>query len=128
MASQPSNTDIQVFRTVRSFREDLRHESVKALTGRLRPLVFSVPAQTDRVEVKARTAAVTDFSAFMGQPAAGATRGLPVVIGPRDAKTFDTVESLTGINFPFTVGADKFVETSSANLAANDLHQQLRDA
>ena len=131
MASQPLNTTISVFRTVRSFREDLRHESVKAITHKLRPLVMSVPNQEVRIEVKARDANTTDFSAFMGQGRTnGGTlgRGLPIVIGTRAAKDYGTVVNTlaAGINFPFAIGHDNFVENAAANLATNVLHADLR--
>lgn len=129
MASQPANTSISVHRTVRTYRQDLRHEAVKALTHKLRPLVFSVPGQETLIVVNGRTTAVTDFSTYMGEARVGATRGLPVSIGVRAAKDFNVVDHLVGadIEFPFEIGTDKFVADNATD-SAYDLHQDLRDA
>lgn len=127
MASQPSNTSISVYRQVRAFRNDQRLESIKAITGKLRNLVLSVPAQEDRVEVKGRDTTVQGTSSYFGQAAAGATRGFPVVVGTRAAKDLEVVETLSGVDFIVTVGRDRFV-TNDADSLTNDLHQQVRDA
>lgn len=127
MASQPSNATISVFRNVRTYRQDTRHESVKNITDRLRPLVFAVPGEETLTVVNSRDTTVADLSPYMGQAAAGASRGMPVTIGARTAKDYDTVESLTGVNIPFTVGSDRFVENTSDNLD-RDIHKDLRDA
>lgn len=126
MASQPSNTDIQVFRRVRSQREAVRHDSVKNITHKLRGLLVVPPGEEDRTIVVARDSNVSDLSAYMGQSAGGATRGMPVVIGTRALKDFSTIENLSGINFPVSIGHDKFIEEDSTNVGG-DLHQDVRD-
>ncbi len=127
MASQPANTDIKVFYSVRSQRDPIRHESVAALTKRLRPLVMSVPGEEILVGVLARDTAVSDFSPFMGEARYGAGRGFPIVIGLLKRKAFaDAQEGLTGIDFAFTIGQDKFLQNTEANLS-RDLHSDLRN-
>jgi hypothetical protein len=127
MASQPANTLISVFRNVRTYRQDLRHESVKNITDRLRPLVFSVPGEETLTVFGVRDTTYSDMSPYMGEGRPTATRGVPVTIGVRAAKDFNTIETITGVNIPFTIGSDKFVENTAANLG-RDLHQDLRDA
>lgn len=128
MASQPANETIQVFRRLRTYRKGLRQESVKNLTHRLRSLVFSIPGREVYTEVKTRDTSVADLSPFMGEAAAGATRGFPVVVGAKEAKNFETIETLTGVDFPIEIGADRFVGESEDVVGDNDLHQDLRDA
>lgn len=126
-ASQPLNSEIQVFRRLRTYRQAVRHESVKNITHKLRPLVFSVPGEEVRTEVKSRDTNVADFSSYMGEASASATRGFPVVIGAKEVKDFKTVERLTGIDFPVEIGADKFVQDAPAT-PGSDLFGELRDA
>ena len=126
MASQPANTEIQVFRRVRSQREPDRHDSIKNITHRLRSLVLIAPGEEDRTAVVSRDTAVSDMSPFMGQAAAGATRGFPIVIGPVALKDFSLVASLSGVDFPVEIGADKFVQEDATNVGG-DLHQDARD-
>lgn len=126
MASQPANTEIQVFRRVRSQREPDRHDSIKNITHRLKGLILIAPGEEDRTEVVSRDTAVSDMSPFMGQAAAGATRGFPIVIGPVALKDFSLVASLSGVDFPVEIGADKFVQENADNVGG-DLHQDARD-
>ncbi len=127
MASQPANTDINVFRRVRAFRQDHRHESVEALIKRLRPLVMSVPAEEILSGVQNRDTTLADFSAYMGEARHDATRGFPIIIGLNAQVTFATAqEGLTGIDFGFQIGRDKFLHNAEASLAAQDLHADLR--
>ncbi len=126
MASQPANTDIQVFRRMRSQREPQRHDSVKNITHKLRGLILMAPGEEIRTRVVSRDTAVTDFSANMGEARHNAGRGLPVVVGVQANKDFNTIENLTGIDFPVEIGHDKFVQEDSANVGG-DLHQDGRD-
>lgn len=127
MPGQPLNTSISIYRTVRSFRQAHRHESVAALTKRLRPLVMSVPGQEILVEVKARDTSVTDFSPYCGEARHTATRGFPIVIGLADQKTFAEAQTgLTDVDFGFQIGSDMFLKNTAAGLD-QDLHQDLRD-
>lgn len=128
MASQPANTDINVYRRVRAFRQDHRHESVEALIKHLRPLVMSVPSEEILSGVLTRDANLADFSAYMGEARHDATRGFPIVIGLLPQKSYaDAQEGITGVDFGFTVGRDKFLHHAQANLATRDLHADLRD-
>jgi hypothetical protein len=123
MASQPLNENIKVYRTVRGFRNSLRNESVKALTGNLRALALQVPGE----EVPSVGALTRD--ANLGVTPYDRT-GRPVVVGARAVTDFASVESLTGIAAPFAIGNDKFVENSEAGLeiaARSDLQKQARD-
>lgn len=127
MAAQPANTDIQVFRRLRSYRQANRHESVAAMTKRLRPLVVSVPANENLVEVKTRDTTVADFSPYMGQASYSASRGFPVVVGLKDQVSFANAQTnISGVDFGFQVGHDKFLQPTTAALSG-DLHQDARD-
>lgn len=127
MASQPANSSISVYRTVRAYRQSHRHDAVASLTKKLRPLVLSVPGEEDHVEVKTRNTSLSDFSSYMGQAAAGASRGMPIVIGTRSAPTFEAAqEGITGVAAAITVGGDQFLENSAGSLSG-DLHQGARD-
>lgn len=120
MSAQPLNTDIKVYRTVRSYRNQYRHESVEAIIKRLRPLVMSIPAHELLTEVKAYDTTKKDFSTW-------GRNGQPIVIGPKTYVTFaDAQENMTAVDFAFTIGADKFIANTAAGLTG-DLHDSLRD-
>ncbi len=127
MSAQPANTDIQVFRTIRSYRQAHRHESVAALIKRLRPLVVSVPAHEILVEVKARDTSVKDFSSYMGEARHGATRGFPIVVGLKaQVSLANATANIPFVDFAFQIGSDKFLTNTAAGLTG-DLHQDARD-
>lgn len=127
MAAQPANTDIQVFRRLRSFRQMHRHESVAALIKRLRPLVMSIPADEILVEVKSRDTTVADFSPYMGEARHNATRGFPIVIGLKDQVSFANAQTnISNVDFAFQIGHDKFLQNTTAGLTG-DMHQDARD-
>lgn len=127
MAAQPANTDINVFQRVRAYRADRRHESVEALTKKLRPLVMSVPGQEILSGVLTRDAAVADFSPYMGEARWNAGRGFPIVIGLHPVKTFAAAqEGLLGVDFGFKIGRDAFLADAQAHLD-RDLFGDLRD-
>lgn len=128
MASQPANAEIRTHRRIRTLRNPERHDTIKNVTHKLRGLVFSVPAEQDLTEVKSRDTAVTDLSPFMGQGAAGATRGVPVVIGAKATKDVSVVETLSNIDFPVEIGHDKFYQETEDTAGDQDLFQSLRDA
>ncbi len=124
--AQPLNTAITIFRTVRSYRDAKRHESVAALIKHLRPLIMSVPGDELLVEVKARDTSVKDFSPYCGEARHTAGRGFPIVIGLKDQVTFAEAQtSLTDIDFAFQIGADKFMSNTTVGLD-QDLHADLR--
>ena len=131
MATQPANTDINVFRKVRSFRQAHRQESVGALIKRLRPLVMSVPAEEVLVTYQNRDTSVTDMSPYMGEARANATRGMPRTVGLRATRTFASVAGTSGksFDFPIQIGQDSFITLTVAGLthATNaDLHASVR--
>jgi hypothetical protein len=128
MASQPLNTQIQVFRRIRAQREPQRHDSIKNITHKLRRLILVDPHNEIRTGVVSRDSAVTDFSTYMGQAKSipAAQRGMPVVIGVVARKDFTVVQQLAGIDFPVEIGHDKFVQETAATVGG-DLHQAGRD-
>ena len=122
MASQPANATIRVHRRVRSYRQMIRHNNIKAMCNRMRPLIMSVPSRETQI-----------LSTFDGGANIVATaltnnrRGLPIVRYIRPVVPVGTTaENIAGLNFPVTIGQDKFLEKSTANVA-DDLHQDLRD-
>jgi hypothetical protein len=122
MASQPANADIRVHRRIRSYRQMLRHNNIKAMVNRMRPLIMSVPSRETQI-----------LSTFDGDANIVQTnltsnrRGLPEVRYLRPVVPFETAaEQIAGLNFPVVIGQDKFLEKSDANVA-DDLHQDLRD-
>lgn len=125
MSSQPLNSDILVYRNVRSYRQGLRHESVKAMTGKLRQLVLQVPGQEIQTQVNKRDVNVADFSSFMtaqawASPTGGAVRGMPIVIGTRGTRDLNAVNVLTaGTINVFEIGTDKFVEKKVESTTTN---------
>lgn len=124
---QPLNTDIKIYRALRSYRQTHRNESVAALIKHLRPLVMSIPADETLVEVKSRDTNTKDFSPYMGEARHNATRGFPIVIGLKDQVSFSNAqENLTGVDFAFQIGGDFFLKNSLANIT-DDLHQGARD-
>lgn len=126
--AQPLNTSIKVYRTVRAYRQDLRHESIAALTKRLRPLVMSVPGEEVLVGVLSRDTTLQDLSPYMGEARFGAGRGFPIVVGLNPVKSFATAqEGLPSVDFAFTIGGDKFLQNVEAGLATRDLHADLRN-
>jgi len=127
MAAQPANTDITVFRRIRSFRQMHRHESVAALIKRLRPLIMSIPAEEILVEVKSRDTSVADFSPYMGQARFDSDRGFPIVIGLADQISFANAQgNVPDVDFAFQIGHDMFLNNTVVGLSG-DLHQDARD-
>jgi hypothetical protein len=120
--SQPANTDILVKQRVRSYRQMIRHESVLAITGGMRPQVMSVPGEeTLHVTTYASGSNVLDTSLVESR-----STGLPVVRGLRTPTTFAAaVAGIADIDFPVTIGKDRFLQKNDANVA-DDLHTDLR--
>lgn len=126
MSAQPLNTSIAIYRTIRSQRQALRHESVAALTKRLRPLVMVVPGNENLVEVKSRDTSVADFSPYMGEARHGASRGFPIVIGLAETVTFSEALAIADTDFFIQVGSDRFI-TNTADGLDGDLFGDLAD-
>jgi hypothetical protein len=100
----------------------LRHNNIKAMVNRMRPLIMSVPSRETQI-----------LSTFDGDANIVQTnltsdrRGLPVVRYLRPVVPFETAaEQIAGLNFPVVIGQDKFLEKSDATVT-DDLHQDLRD-
>lgn len=126
MAAQPLNASITVARNVRAYRQDLRHESVEAITKRLRPLVMSVPGEEILSGVQTRDTTLADFSAYMGPASPVSGRGMPVVVGVNAPVTYAHAQAtLPGVDFGFKIGTDRFLTNDSTSLD-NDLHADLR--
>ena len=126
MSAQPANTSISVFRNVRSYRQALRHEAVAALTKRLRPLIMSVPGEEILVGVLTRDPLLQDFSPYMGEARFQAGRGFPIVVGLYKVETFASAqENITGVDFAFQIGSDKFLTNVQSSLT-RDLQSDLR--
>jgi hypothetical protein len=127
MSAQPANTDIQVFRTIRSYRQAHRHESVAALIKRLRPLVMSVPGEEILVGVLSRDTSVKDFSPYMGEARHGASRGFPIVVGLNGQVSLANAQTnIANVDFAFQIGSDKFITNTVTGLSG-DLHDGARD-
>jgi len=131
MAAQPLNQEILVFRTLRSYRQTLRNDSVAALIKRLRPLVMTIPGNEILVGVLSRDTTVSDMSPYMGEARFSAGRGFPIVIGLKDQVSFANAQmNLSGppgmVDFGFQIGQDMFLKNTTAGLDT-DLQQNARD-
>ncbi len=128
MPGQPANTNIKIYRSIRGYRQNHRHESVEALTKKLRPLILSVPGEEILSGVLTRDTSNKDFSPYMGEGRFGATRGMPIVVGLKDTVNFgDAVEQISGADFPVTIGGDQFIVNSADTVSDNDLHGDAQD-
>jgi hypothetical protein len=117
MSAQPLNTSISVFRTLRTRRNVSRYDSVAAIIKNLRPLVLVVPGKEITAGVLTRDSNVKDFSPYMGQAAAGATRGFPIVVGTFKQLSLEVgLDYIAGEDFAFQIGSDKFLKNSSATV------------
>lgn len=128
MSAQPLNTDITIRRTLRSYRNNVRHESVAALIKRLRPMIMSIPGNEVLVGVVSRDTSVADFSPYMGEARYGASRGFPIVVGLNAQVSFSNAQTnLPDVDFAFQIGQDQFIHNTAATLATADLHSDARD-
>ena len=122
MSAQPLNTSISVFRTIRTQRNILRHDSVAAIIKHLRPLIAIVPGQEISAGVLTRDTSTKDLSPYMGQASFGSGRGFPIVVGTFKQLTFSNAQAhIADADFAFQVGADKFIKATSASNATADL-------
>jgi len=125
MASQPANTEIEVKRRLRSYRQNLRHNNIHGLVNRLRPLVMSIPGE-ETLDLTVR-ATDTDEDVVTTALLAGRGTGLPVVRGLREVTTLvEAVDGIANLEFPVRIGQDVFLNKASGSLT-DDLHQDLRD-
>jgi hypothetical protein len=100
----------------------IRHNNIKAMVNRMRPLIMSVPSRETQI-----------LSTFDGDANIVQTnltsdrRGLPIVRYLRPVVPFQTAaENIAGLNFPVVIGQDKFLEKGDAAVR-DDLHEDLRD-
>lgn len=125
MASQPANVEILVKRRVRSYRQNIRHNSIHGLVNRLRPLVMSIPSE-ETLDFTVRAADLDDdivTTALLE----GRGTGLPVVRGLAPVTTLaEAVAAVSNLDFPVRIGQDVFLNKADANVS-DDLHQNLRD-
>jgi hypothetical protein len=114
MSAQPANTDIKIYRNIRTTRDYRRHDSIAAIIKKLRTAVAVIPGAETLVGVLTRDSAVTDASPYMGQAAAGASRGFPIVVGINKQTSFKKLQtSLANVDFAFQIGSDFFVTTTT---------------
>jgi len=128
MSAQPANTSIKIYRAIRSYRAHDAHTSIANRIKRLATLQMSIPGREDKfTEIVARDTNVTDFSPYMGEARATATRGYPVVIGTAAQVSYINAQgNLPSVGFGFQIGQDKFITNTEAGLTG-DLHQDARD-
>lgn len=121
MSAQPANSTIGVYRNVRAYRNQRRHETVEALTKKQRALLVAVPGEEHLLTVvAARDTTKKDFSPY-------GRDGQPVVVGRGvDTTPEQVVEGITGADFPIRIGNDVFITQTAGNLT-RDLHQDVRD-
>ena len=120
MSAQPANSSISVFMNLRSYRRDLRHESLAAICKRLRPLVMTIPGEEILVGVLNRDTGVKDMSSYMGEARFNAGRGFPIVIGTFGQTSFAEAQTnLADINFAFQIGSEKFLSNTAAGLTGD---------
>jgi hypothetical protein len=114
MAEQPLNATISVYRNVRAYRQELRHEADKAIIGKLRPLVMSVPSREVLV-TQTRDAFNTDAHRY----------GHSVVRYLAPVTPLATGMTMVGLQWPLRIGRDVFLMKDYAH-RTDDLQGNLR--
>jgi len=106
-SSQPLNSTITVYRRLRTQRQDERHDSVRSiLAPGFRPLAAVVPGEEVKV-VRTFNAVVSDRY----------FRGHPVYVSNRAVVDYNNVvTNVSGIEIPFQIGRDKFVNKDATNV------------
>ena len=126
MSAQPLNSDIKIYRSVRSQRTGSRNDSIAVIIKRLRPSVMSVPGHEIRAGALTRDLAHADFSPYCGEARSNGVRGFPIVYGFKEMLPLATATmSLPNIDFPYVIGQDQFIYNTTAGLSS-DLHGDLR--
>lgn len=107
-SSQPLNSTITVYRRLRAQRQDQRHDSVRSiLSPGFRALETVVPGEEVRV-VRNLNASFKSDRYFKGHQ---------VYVQNRTALTYAAaVAGITGIEIPFQIGRDKFINKNLANV------------
>ena len=122
-ASQPANTDIKVYRVVRSQRDLPLHRSVFETFQRVSPQVMIVPGEEITVTAT-RDASTNVLDTTLTLSRAG---GMAIVRETRSGPALETaVEGIANLGWPIVIGQDTFLEKATAYVA-DDLHQNLRD-
>lgn len=126
MSAQPLNSDIKIYRSVRSTRTRALNDSIAVAIKRLRPSVLSVPGHEVRAGALTRDTAHSDFSPYMGEARHNAVRGFPIVYGFKELMPLETaLASLTDVDFPIMIGQDQFIFNTAAGLST-DLHSDVQ--
>lgn len=118
MGAQPLNTNISVYRRIRTFRDNRRHTSIKHLTTPFDGDLVAVPGEEIQV-VETRDAVVTDAFRF----------GHPVVVAPRQSCTLAALYAgVSGLDFPVRmVGNPRELQVQNAAASiTNDLYADAR--
>lgn len=112
MASQPANADISVRYMLRTYRQDLRHESVLAILGfpGMRGWVLSVPGKETLVTENRGSVSAGVTTSLQGD----GSLNLPVVRVLRAVKTWTDVKNITHLDMPLRLGRDLFFFKKSA--------------
>lgn len=111
MASQPLNSTISVQQRVRTFRQDVRHESVKSLMSNgFRSHAVSVPGEEILVGQTRETLSAGESPIVTTSLTKGRTLGLAVCRVPESLMTLS--ELLTATNYDYDgAGSGKAIHT-----------------
>ena len=112
MSSQPANTTITVLQRVRSQRAvRIASDSIKAITGSLRPLQLVKPG-TEGLQIVHNSVdtGTKDFSSLYRD-------GFPITVDLRAAADLNLVNTLTNISI-VEIGKDKLVQDKDRSTAA----------
>lgn len=123
--NQPLNTTIAVYNRVRVARSDLRHESLRALTGNgMRGLIVSVPGEEKLVGVTRDSNTYSTATSLIH----GRGTGLPLVrIAEADLTPATFYSGDTTLDFPVRLpGCRDFQIQKKAANVADDLHAAAR--
>ena len=117
MAEQPANALIEIFRTVRSYRNDLRHESIKVLGVKQgREPVMSVPAR-EYLVADTKDGVVSDAFRY----------GHGVVTFPRAFVGLgDVTANVSQLKLVRLIGGRDYFVTHTAGNNTRDLHAEIR--
>lgn len=128
--AQPLNSEISIYRSARTQRVRYGTDAVAVLIKHLRSLVVVVPGHEIMCGVLTRDTANKDFSPYCGQAAAGATRGMPLVVGilPGPLTLTTALNEVDDIDFPFVIGQDQFIQNTADGLTENDLYADVAAA
>jgi hypothetical protein len=127
MGAQPLNTNITVFRRLRTFRENRRHTSIKHLTTPFDGDLVAVPGEEIQVVETRDANFVTDAFRFVQRD--GTVLGHPIVVQPRDPCTLATLYAgVSGLDFPVRLpGNPRELQVQNTPAAVdNDLYGDAR--